>query len=306
VGIAAGPLLNSKWVEAYSRVGFDVLTYATVRSAFRPALGLPNIRPVQNRDQFAIATRRTLSNGAVTIAVSTGIPSMEPDIWRRDVRRAKERLGPGQILVVSVVGTPGTEGDYEALVSDYAQCAGWAAAAGADVIEVHLACPDPFTEHLRMIYENPPLSAHILYRVRTTVSVPVIAKLGLFRTPRLLHETANKLAPWASGFVMVHGLPRRVVDETGNSVFEASGRDLPYVVGSETYPVASRQVLELLAWRKAGAWDRAVLAAGGITTVERAETLLRDGADVALVATAALSDPLFAVRFRQISGVSAA
>jgi 2,4-dienoyl-CoA reductase-like NADH-dependent reductase (Old Yellow Enzyme family) len=77
-------------------------------------------------------------------------------------------------------------------------------------------------------------------------------------------------------------------------------------VGSETYPVASRQVLELLAWRKAGAWDRAVLAAGGITTVDRAETLLRDGADVTLVATAALSDPLFAVRFRQISGASAA
>src|SRR5262249_28260765 len=53
-------------------------------------------------------------------------------------------------------------------------------------------------------------------------------------------------------------------------------------------------------------WDRAVLAAGGITTAGRAEKLLRDGADVGLVATAAPSDPLFAVRFRQISGGSAA
>ena len=32
LGIAAGPLLNSKWVEGYARLGFDVLTYATVRS----------------------------------------------------------------------------------------------------------------------------------------------------------------------------------------------------------------------------------------------------------------------------------
>ena len=34
LGIAAGPLLNSRWVEAYARIGYDVLTYATVRSGF--------------------------------------------------------------------------------------------------------------------------------------------------------------------------------------------------------------------------------------------------------------------------------
>jgi dihydroorotate dehydrogenase len=56
----------------------------------------------------------------------------------------------------------------------------------------------------------------------------------------------------------------------------------------------------MLAWRKAGAWDRAILAVGGISTVERARDVLREGADAALVATAALFDPLFAVRFRQI------
>jgi dihydroorotate dehydrogenase len=58
-------------------------------------------------------------------------------------------------------------------------------------------------------------------------------------------------------------------------------------------------VLELLSWRKAGAWPHAILAVGGITTVERARSLLREGADAVLVATAALFDPLFAVRFRQ-------
>jgi dihydroorotate dehydrogenase len=56
----------------------------------------------------------------------------------------------------------------------------------------------------------------------------------------------------------------------------------------------------MLAWRKAGAWDRAVLAVGGISTVERARDVLREGADAVLVATAALYDPLFATRFRQI------
>jgi len=142
--------------------------------------------------------------------------------------------------------------------------------------------------------------------VRTTVALPVLVKLGAFRSPRALHETATKLAPWTNGFVLVHGLHRRVLDERGNPAFEGSGRESANVVGADIFVVASRQVEEILAWRRAGAWDRAVLAAGGISTVERAQYLVREGADAALVATAALFDPLLAVRFRQVRATAVA
>jgi dihydroorotate dehydrogenase len=306
LGIAAGPLLNAKWVEGYARLGFDVLTYATVRSAFRPAHALPNIHHVENREQAAVVTRRSATNGDTTLAVSLGEPSMEPDVWRKDVRRAKERLGPGQILIVSVLGTPVPGGDAEALIVDFARCAAWAAESGADAVEAHLATPDPFAEQARMLYENVPLAAQILHRIRTKVDVPVLAKLGAFRTPRLLHETATRLAPWTSGFVLVHSLGRRVLDETGTPFFEGSGRERADVVGAQTFAVASRQAEEMLAWRKAGAWDRAILAVGGISTADRAHDLLREGADAVLVATAALFDPLFAVRFRQTRAAAVA
>jgi len=306
LGIASGPLLNSKWIEAYSRLGFDILTYATVRTAYRPAHGLPNIRPVDNLEQAAVVARRSVINGNATIAVSLGEPSMEPDVWRKDIRRAKERIGKGQLLIVSVMGSAVLGSDPESLVADYARCAAWAAQSGADAIEVHLATPNPLSEQFQMIYENVPLSAHILYRVRTTVPVPVLAKLGAFKTPRLLHETATKLAPWASGFVLVHGLTRKVVDDKGAAAFEGAGRERAEIVGARTFEVASRQVEELLAWRKAGAWDRAILAVGGISTVERATWLLREGADAALVATAALFDPLIATRFRQVLSTAVA
>ena len=88
--------------------------------------------------------------------------------------------------------------------------------------------------------------------------------------------------------------------------FEGAGRERADVVGAQTFAVASRQVEELLVWRKAGAWDRAILAVGGISTVERARDVLREGADAALVATAALFDPLFAARFRQIRATAVA
>ena len=165
LGIAAGPLLNSKWVEGYARLGFDVLTYATVRSTFRPAHVLPNIRHVENREQVAVVARRPAVNGDATIAVSLGEPSMEPDVWRKDVRRAKERIARGQVLIVSVIGTLPPDGEAETLIADYAQCAAWAAESGADAVEVHLATPDPFAAQAQMIYENVTLAARILHRV---------------------------------------------------------------------------------------------------------------------------------------------
>ncbi|HXH82473.1 MAG TPA: hypothetical protein VNN07_06040 [Candidatus Tectomicrobia bacterium] len=299
LGIASGPLLNSRWVEAYARAGFDVLTYRTVRSSFVPAHPLPNVRVVENREGAAVAVRRAGLNGHQTLAVSLGMPSMEPDVWRKDVRRARERLGPGQVLVVSVLGTMPEGGDREALIADFARCAAWAVEAGADIVEAHLDWPHPLADQPLAIYEDPLLSAQILHRIRSTVGVPVVAKLGAFRTQRQLHETATRLAPWTHGFVLLHGFQRRVIDESGNAAFEGEGRERADIIGSDTFAAAARQVAELLSWRRAGCWDRAILGVGGVTSVERAQQLLREGCDVVLVETAALYDPLIAVRFRQ-------
>ena len=46
LGIAAGPLLNGQWLLYYAALGFDILTYKTVRSRERASYGLPNLQPV--------------------------------------------------------------------------------------------------------------------------------------------------------------------------------------------------------------------------------------------------------------------
>ena len=48
LGIAAGPLLNGRWVLYYAELGFDVLTYKTTRSAHRECYPLPNLQPVES------------------------------------------------------------------------------------------------------------------------------------------------------------------------------------------------------------------------------------------------------------------
>lgn len=300
IGISAGPLPNSKWIEAYARLGYGLLTYKTVRTTARPAFLQPNLVFCRAGDPTVVQPApRRLDPGAVTWAISLGLPSAEPDAWRADVARAKSRLRSSQILVVSVAGTPVPGGDAEQLADDYARCAGWAAQAGADVVEVHLSCPNTTGEHPQMVFENPAVSAVVVERVRRAVGTqPVIAKLGASRSPRLLHDLATRIAPWLDGFILVNGLQRRVVRPNGTPAFPGPGRELAGVSGAAVYETCRMQVQELIAWRRAGAWSRVILAVGGITTVERARAALASGADAAMVGTAALVDPLLAARWR--------
>jgi dihydroorotate dehydrogenase len=100
------------------------------------------------------------------------------------------------------------------------------------------------------------------------------------------------------GFALVNDLQRRVVKPDGTLALPGEGRELAGVAGAALWDHSRVQVRELIAWRKAGAWDRAILAVGGITTVERAREEIEAGAQASLVATAALVDPLLAARFR--------
>lgn len=302
VGISAGPLPNAEWIQAYARLGYGLLTYKTVRTVARQAFVQPNLVFCRLGEPSVAETRapRNPDPAAITWAVSLGLPSADPDEWRADVKRARSRLGEGQLLIVSVAGTPMPGGDGEQLAEDYARGAQWAAEAGADVVEVHLSCPNTMGEHPQMIFEDKALSARIVGRVRRTLgSHPVIAKLGATPSPRTLHELATRLAPWLDGFILVNGLQRRVVKQDGVPAFPGVGRELAGISGAAIYEHCRVQVEELIAWRKAGAWNRAILAVGGITTVERARDMLAAGADAAMVATAALADPLFAARFRR-------
>src|SRR5581483_5356793 len=99
---------NGRWVLYYASLGFSVLTYKTVRSTARACYDLPNLQPVR---------AATFSGGeqplpasadmAGSWAVSFGMPSRPPDVWRADVDWTRRGLSPGTVLSVSVVASPG-------------------------------------------------------------------------------------------------------------------------------------------------------------------------------------------------------
>src|SRR5207245_3671330 len=175
---------------------------------------------------------RRLDPAAVTLAYSFGLPPAHPEFLRADVKPARAALGPKQVLVVSVVGTPAPDGDGEQLAADYAACARWAAEAGADVVEVHLSAPDTAAERAQMVYEDVALSTYIVQRVRRAVGLkPVMAKVGAARSPRALHDLATAAARWLGGFTLLTGRRVRLVNPDGAPALTGPGRELAGVAG---------------------------------------------------------------------------
>ncbi|MBT6804062.1 MAG: hypothetical protein HOA47_03755, partial [Verrucomicrobia bacterium] len=124
LAIAAGPLLNSEWIKFYAERSFDILTYKTVRRSYRPSYELPNLVPIEAmRVQRPGASVRGIGQMTGSWAVSFGMPSREPKIWRDDLVTARQCLGAGQILSVSVVATPEEGDDLKTIGEDYASCA---------------------------------------------------------------------------------------------------------------------------------------------------------------------------------------
>jgi len=92
LGMPAGPLLNGKWVLYYASLGFDVLTYKTVRSGKRACYPLPNLQPVQTGPLDGTEQRLpTQAEMAGSWAVSFGMPSQPPDVWTEDVRQTRRQ-----------------------------------------------------------------------------------------------------------------------------------------------------------------------------------------------------------------------
>ena len=143
LGVAAGPLLHGHWILYYASLGFDLLTYKTVRSQVRACYPMPNLQPVrQQRLVQAGCDARVQSRMRGTWVVSFGMPSQSPDVWRADVRWTRQKLSREKLLSVSVVASVQPNWGMDEVAQDYARCAAWAVESGADVVEINLSCPN--------------------------------------------------------------------------------------------------------------------------------------------------------------------
>jgi dihydroorotate dehydrogenase (NAD+) catalytic subunit len=297
LGIPAGPLLNGRWILYYASLGFDVLTYKTVRSRERECYPLPNLLPVETgplrgheRDLPAAREMRG------SWAVSFGMPSMAPDIWRADIEWTRGRLPAGKVLSVSVVGSVQPGWSIEQLADDYARCAHWAVDSGADFIETNFSCPNVSTCD-GQLYQQPESAALVAARVREAIgATPFIAKLGHVTDRAAAAALLDALAPHVSALAMTNSVAATVRAADGAPFFEGQPRG---VCGEATRSASIEQVrlfAGLIAERHHAI---SLIGVGGASTADHVRAYLDAGAASVHIATAAMLDPLVAVRIRR-------
>lgn len=272
VAIAAGPVLNANWGLYYASLGFDVITYKTVRSHFQEVSAWPNVWPCT----MGGMTYDGLTSNAAgeNLAVKFGMPCPHPEVWRADVRNLRDRLDPKKILVVSVAGFGDTAGE---IVEDFAKTAAWAVEAGADAIEANISCPNVH-HSIGQIYQNLDLTSCVAGALRRAVGDrPLLLKIG--ENPKQLAKLECAVRPFDVWFVTTNCPSRQVKQRDGLVQCGVAG---PYLREASLEQVRALRDL-----------DASVIGVGGISTIWDVFDYLKAGAESVQVASAAMRNPTF-------------
>lgn len=299
LGIPAGPLLNGKWVLYYASLGFDVLTYKTVRSSARACYPLPNLQPVQAASLTGQEPQVTLTEQMQgSWAVSFGMPSAAPEVWRDDITRTRQQLPADKILSVSVVGSLQPGWSLDDLADDYALCARWALESGADCIETNFSCPNVCTRD-GQLYQQADAAALVASRVRDAIgTTPYLIKIGHLTQESAASTFLEAVSPYATGIVMTNSVATTVTDAAGAPLFNGEQRG---ICGAATRDASLHQLecfARLITELPPGTSPPALISCGGISSARDVKQFLSAGAQATHLATAAMCDPLIACQIR--------
>lgn len=299
LGMPAGPLLNGRWVLYYASLGFDVLTYKTVRSSARECYPLPNLLPVrtaalQGGEGELLYDEQM--NGSW--AVSFGMPSMEPDDWRRDVEQTRQKLRDDQLLSVSVVASMQDGWTIDDIAEDYARCARWAADSGADCIETNFSCPNVCSRD-GQLYQEPQPAGIVAQRVRGAIgNVPYALKIGHLTDRHAAGVLLDSVSEFVDGLAMTNSVAATVRDASGRLAFDGQKRGICGDATREASIAQTRMFAELIESR---GLSLKLIGVGGAATAEHVRAYLEAGAESVHIGTAAMVDPLVAYRIRRES-----
>jgi dihydroorotate dehydrogenase len=296
LGMPAGPLLNGKWILYYAALGFDVLTYKTARSVSRECYGLPNLQPVAVGQLTGGESHvPAIDEMTGSWAVSFGMPSTLPAVWRADIEQTRERLPKGKLLSVSVVGTVQEGWTIDDLAADYAECARWAVDSGADCIETNFSCPNVATCD-GQLFQQPDDAATVTACVRQAIgTTPYIVKVGHVTVPEEVATLLGAIGPFVDSLAMTNSVAAQVLTASDELLFDGQPRG---ICGDATRDASIAQTRVFAETIREQNLDARLIGVGGVSNVEHVRKYLEAGAESVHIATAAMIDPFIACRIR--------
>jgi dihydroorotate dehydrogenase len=290
LGVPAGPLLNSRWTTLAAELGFDIVTYKTIRSHAYPGYPLPNVIPVVEKEKGIV--QKSEAN-TLSITNSFGMPSMSPDYLQTDIAKAKAALKKGQLLIVSVVGSSND------ILDDFIRTALMAKDAGAEVLEANFSCPNVSSQE-GCLYANAENSFKVASAlVKAIHPLPLIIKVGKYPNKEMLQKVLIALSRAGARAVCgINGISMRVVDDKGAPVL-GKGRELSGICGNMIRPAAIEFIKDASEIIRKQQLDLELIGCGGITHSDHFDEFLQAGAKIATTATGMMWDPYLAMNWHK-------
>ena len=299
IGVPAGPLLNSDWILYYASLGFSVLTYKTVRSSYRACYEPPNLVPVREAplaEAGGCVTVASPDRPVDTWAISFGMPSKDPSVWREDVTRTRRSLRLGQALVVSVVASPKQGWTLDEISADFACCARWAVDAGAQAIEANLSCPNVCTQE-GQLYTSPHAAARVAAEIRNAIGrTPLILKIGLFDGREQAKAFVVVVGEYATALSTVNSITATVAGRDGAPLFGGLTRGIGGVSIRDRSNAEVAMLRDIIGTSGSGI---RLIGVGGVSTAADVRERLAAGTHHVQIATAAMLDPEVGMRIRR-------
>lgn len=286
IGVPAGPLLNSNWISLAAKLGFDIPTYKTIRSEAHPGHGLPNVSYVDKHGN-QIPDPKDLDR--LSITNSFGMPSKSPDFLLEDIEKANRSLSKGQVMVVSVVGTPNRGVSFG---EDFVRAAAIAKEAGAKIIEANFSCPNVGKSE-GILYHNPETVHEYAKAISKAIHpTPLILKVGVFPNT---HQMKNVfLAAARGGARAICGI--NSVSMKVNPPLDKE-RTTSGICGACIRQEALHFILFAKKIIKENKLDLTLIGCGGIIRPEHFDEFFDAGADISTSATGMMWDPYLAMRY---------
>jgi dihydroorotate dehydrogenase len=228
-------------------------------------------------------------------AVSFGMPSADPEIWRRDIEWTRDRLPANKRLCVSVVGTVQPDWSMQQLADDYAICAKWAIESGADVVETNFSCPNVDTCD-GQLFQNANGARLVAQTVRAAIgSVPLIIKIGHSTDKAEIHNLLASVGDHATALAMTNSIATTVGPSDERPLFEGQKRG---ICGKAIHQASVAQVRRVDRIQADTKQQLRWIGVGGIDTFRDVQDYLDAGAEACQLATAVMCDPEVAIKIR--------
>ncbi len=298
-GIPAGPLLNSNFVAAAFRNGFDICVYKTVRANVFPCHAFPNILAVVKSGNLTLkkldkpVVVSTNYKHPLSITNSFGVPSRKPEIWQKDVRKAIKSAGAGQVMILSFMGTVKKDQTQKEFIDDYILAAKFAHETGAKILEANLSCPNIGNEGL--VCYNLDVTKKVTRGIRKVIgNTPLILKVGYYKNNGDLKKLAEIANEYANDIAGINTMQAPVVDSSGEQALPGPNRLRSGLCGAGIKWAGLDFVKKLKKIKDKNSYKFSITGVGGVTKAEDYFEYRNAGADAVMSATGAMWNPFLA------------